>query len=674
MELRDVAERVLFGTTLEEKLLTSPQQVTDHQPGKRITMPDAPSRPADLCLSNRDERVKFPSLQHLENDQERGKIIHFLFRMGVFETLKEEQAHTLMYMRRMKECGIHFGALPVNDYFWRMVAPMAEPIDFVTRLSLTFEQANLDFSKHYGILFKKIGDNATARVLETIYKDEIEHVGHGLKWFRQWKDQGMSDWDAFSKQIAFPLTAAKAKGVAPFNADGRRAAGLDEDFITHLEISEQSRGRTPTVLLFNPNAEDHALSNITGRPFQSRKGSAHLQTDLEILPLSWCRKDDVILLDNKPSIKHIRYLKQAGFPMPEIISLTEQATLHSRKIGGLKPWAWSSDAQRTLSPLKKITTNASSIKSIETDFSGLFSREQSHLLAASDRIDEHYSTVFDNKDDLLDHLTQQQALGHTTLIKSLFSSAGRGHRKVLADEPLSKTLISKSLSGWIDKLIQQQGALITEPWLDRLLDFSAQYEITSNGDVEHLGMTRVFNDAAGRFLGCYVHSKWANGLSSNISEFLFRQEGANHGRINQTYKHDVPTALQNYFQTHHPNYQGAIGVDSMLYTAPTNTDKQGTLHIRKIVEMNPRITMGRVALELSKKSAPGKAGFYQILRKKSLGKTSPESFLDELNHGKQPTLQWGTMALNDPTQAEDFIALWHVRNNWAEIKTCIPGV
>jgi len=88
------------------------------------------------------------------------------FRMGVYRTLREEQAHTLMYMRRMKECGLHFGELPVNDYFWRMVSGMEEPIDFVTRLSLTFEQANLDFSKHYATLFRQVGDSSTANVLE----------------------------------------------------------------------------------------------------------------------------------------------------------------------------------------------------------------------------------------------------------------------------------------------------------------------------------------------------------------------------------------------------------------------------------------------------------------------------------------------------------------------------
>ena len=107
------------------------------------------------------------------------------YRAGVYEAMREEQAHALMYVRRMKECGIAFGELPVNDHFWKLVAPMETPLDFVTRLNLTFEQANLDFSKHYAGLFRQVGDTATAAVLEKIHLDEIGHVGHGLKLGRE---------------------------------------------------------------------------------------------------------------------------------------------------------------------------------------------------------------------------------------------------------------------------------------------------------------------------------------------------------------------------------------------------------------------------------------------------------------------------------------------------------
>ena len=111
-----------------------------------------------------------PRDSELGNERERGRLLHFLanhellatelmalvllkfpdapeaFRRGVLATLQEEQSHTRMYLKRMKDCGVEFGSFPLSGHFWRVVEPMDCPMDFVSRLSLTFEQANLDYS------------------------------------------------------------------------------------------------------------------------------------------------------------------------------------------------------------------------------------------------------------------------------------------------------------------------------------------------------------------------------------------------------------------------------------------------------------------------------------------------------------------------------------------------
>ena len=60
------------------------------------------------------------------------------------------------------------GELPVSGYFWRSVASMESPLDYVSRLSLTFEQANLDFCRHFAQGFKTVGDEATAALLDEL--------------------------------------------------------------------------------------------------------------------------------------------------------------------------------------------------------------------------------------------------------------------------------------------------------------------------------------------------------------------------------------------------------------------------------------------------------------------------------------------------------------------------
>ncbi|MCB1132017.1 MAG: DUF455 family protein, partial [Verrucomicrobiae bacterium] len=290
--MRDIAERVLFAESLEEKLRLAPLVASDEETGPAIVLPEAPGRPAELKVRGDGVKADFPGTNRLDDDRERGIMLHFLanhellaaelmalvllrfpdapkeYRAGVYEAMREEQAHAMMYVRRMRECGIAFGELPVSDYFWRIVAPMETPMDFVTRLNLTFEQANLDFSKHYAGLFRQVGDNATAAVLEKIHLDEIGHVGHGVKWFRRWKERGETDWEGFRRRLSFPLTPARAKGLAPFNAESRRLAGLDDDFIRHLEVCAISRGRTPVLHWFNPNCESRARAAFIGKPWQ----------------------------------------------------------------------------------------------------------------------------------------------------------------------------------------------------------------------------------------------------------------------------------------------------------------------------------------------------------------------------------------------------------------------
>ena len=55
---------------------------------------------------------------------------------------------------------------------------------FVAGMSLTFEQANIDFSLYYKEQFELAGDRTTAAIMQTVLQDEIAHVRHGVNFFR----------------------------------------------------------------------------------------------------------------------------------------------------------------------------------------------------------------------------------------------------------------------------------------------------------------------------------------------------------------------------------------------------------------------------------------------------------------------------------------------------------
>ncbi|MFC5051777.1 DUF455 family protein [Rubritalea spongiae] len=659
MELRDFAEQVLYGKSLEEKLLLNSKLITDDAPATAFTMPDGPGRPKELQISERGVKADFPGTNRLDDDRERGKMLHFLanhellatelmalvllkfpnapkeFRMGVYETLKEEQAHTLMYMRRMRECGVEFGELPVNDYFWRAVAPMEQPMDFVSRLSLVFEQANLDYSVHYAKLFREVGDGGTAAVLEKIYEDEIEHVGHGLKWFRRWKDQSKTDWEAFQTQLHFPLSPVRAKGVAPYNAEGRKLAGIDEDWIDFLEVEEQSRGRTPVLHWFNPNAESEELALLNKKSFSPKRNVALLEEDLDMIPLAWARRDDVLLLRKEPSREHLRNIRAWGFPMPECISIEDPKDLKERRIGGMRPWAWQQTASDVLKPYSStMSENVSQKWRAHCESKWMSKRMGYELeLQLGGAVGEWCSSVSAVEKYV------KEASGDV-LLKAAFSNAGRGHCRLLNGK------WTQSSEGWLKRALKEHGAVLAEPWLDRVVDFSAQYEVGDDGEIKQVGMTRVLNDELGRFKGSLVLPKWAQGLDAELSAFLFRDCQAN-----AFYKYELPKALQELIAR--SGYVGAIGVDSMV-----SRNANGAFVFRPVVEVNVRHTMGRVAVELLKKTAPGLGGVYKILRKSQFEQMPEFGPIEE--GGLQTGLTAGTYVLNDPSQAEEFIAVYRV--------------
>ena len=348
----------------------------DHAPGAGIKTPSAPGRPPGLGLDewHHREKLRFRDVRHFHSEKERGLVLHFFanhellalelmalallkfpqapekFRRGLVQTLRDEQEHVRLYQQRMQEIGVEFGQIPVGDFFWKAIGPMETPMDFVTGLSLTLEQANLDYARHYAQVYRQLDDPETAAILERIYRDEIGHVKHGLTWFRRWQETELSEWEAYRQTLRFPLGPARAKGIG-FNRAGRLKAGFSADYIDELELFSQSRGRCPAVYWFNANCEEQVA---LGRPgFTPSRRVAELEADFQALPMLLCARDDVVLLREKPSAAFLRRMQELGFAIPEFVECSADglAALAERKVNALRPWGWSPDSAQLLAPL-----------------------------------------------------------------------------------------------------------------------------------------------------------------------------------------------------------------------------------------------------------------------------------------------------------------------------------
>ncbi len=705
MELRELAERVLFAKTLEEKL-QCPASITDVRPGAAMETPAMPGRPKELGFKvTGTSRGEFPGTQHLEKERERGRLLHFFanhellatelmalvllkfpdapaaFRKGVLETLKDEQQHTRWYVERMKATGIHFGELPVSGYFWRAVSGMESPMDYVAGLSLTFEQANLDFARHFSNCFAEVGDAASAKLLQKIYRDEIGHVAYGLKWFRRWKNPSESDWDAFCRQLKFPLSPSRAKGFS-VNVEGRRAAGLGADFIEHLNVFAQSKGRTPTVYVFNALAEARLAG---GKGFSPTKHQTQLVRDLTNLPQFLCRQDDIVLVEQRPSVHFLSGLKEAGFVLPEFVE--DVSFLADRKLGGLRPWAWGPDCVELFCPLFANVTGQQRPAElcfkdhIAALYSKAWSAEFLRKFLRSRRREEADSTSPGPPPPHVGGYVQDRLCSGTEVgvavaslnhaLDAINAIRARGHHQVVLKEAIGvagsnalrlfESEVTENQKRWIANVVASGRQIVVEPWLERELDFSVQLEMTGDG-LKLCGYTGLLNDAKGQFLGNWAEPKFERKLPAAVTSLLdFRPAPGNRAQILFA---RLFAALEAELRA--VNFIGPLGIDAFIYRTAT-----GERRLKPVVEINPRYTMGRVTVELMKRAAQGSFGLFRLINRTQLRAEGCEDFVSfatqltskfPLQFTSEPArrISEGAVCLNDPAQAQVCLAVFQV--------------
>ena len=702
MELREFAERVLFATTLEEKL-QCPELIVDEHPGPPLETPPAPGRPPELRFKPQGTgQADFPGMHRLHQERERGRLLHFFanhellatelmalvllrfpeapaaFRRGVLQTLKDEQVHTRLYLERMRACGTHFGELPVSGYFWRCVSGMENPMDYVAGLCLTFEQANLDFCRHFARGFEQVGDADTASLLTRIYRDEIGHVAYGLKWFRRWKNPQETDWEAFCRQLKFPLSPQRAKGFT-LNIEGRRAAGLDADFIAELDVYSQSKGRTPGVFVFNPYAEGYIAQ---GRAFTPKKHQAMLASDLANLPQFLCRQDDIVLLPRRPSTEFLSAIKQAGYALPEFVELDPQSnsppqSLRDRKIGNLRPWAWAPDSVELLEPLfANLNNKARTPGQYYNDgvrvlyskaWSASFLRKVLVGWAKESWIctDSEVGLPVDTLEAAIAAVESIRQRGHHRIVvKECLGLAG--HNAIRLWEPE----ILEGQRSWMENVLHSGRQLIIEPWLERELDFSIQLEMGLEG-LRVCGYTGLINDARGQFQANWAAPNYVRRPPSKVLA-LFRAVPKFPEKL-QTLWDEIFRQLGVELQR--VGYLGPIGIDAFIYRAP-----QGDYRLKPIVEINPRYTMGRLTVELMKQAAPGCFGIFRLLNRVRIKAEGFDGFTAYAQYLGQnfpvrcvgdpvPRICSGALCLNEPSRAQVCLAVFQVARSLGEVMT-----
>jgi len=255
MEMRAFAAAVIEASTLEGKLASAPGQLTDSEPGIALRY-DEPVRPPGLEMVP-GASPKVPAPAGMCDPSQRPRILHALanhelqavelfawailafpgapkaFRQGLANILADEQRHCRLYLDRLTAMGGTFGDYAVSGLFWRRAPEIDSPLAFVCTMGLTYEGANLDFALEHVVAARAAGDEATALVLQEVHDDEITHVAFAWRWMQVFKEAGKSNWETFVG--AGPRHAAERARGPTFDRPGRESAGMDDEFLDHLE-------------------------------------------------------------------------------------------------------------------------------------------------------------------------------------------------------------------------------------------------------------------------------------------------------------------------------------------------------------------------------------------------------------------------------------------------------
>lgn len=350
------------------------------------------------------------------------------------------------------------------------------------------------------------------------------------------------------------------------------------------------------VFFFNPTCElAVANGSFSYMPPRLLRIFEH---DCSVLPFVFSKTGDIVLTEKKPSNDFILKLTDAGFVIPEFYSMNELISKKEESYDSILPWGWSPAAHFILNDLK---TKCSE----EFQKSPVFTWTEEHK-TLYERITSLRFLINFLKQNPLDFFTEQELVGTKIndiqeiedllkwqvplVLKAPMSSSGRGIQII------RKPTLSTSNKQWILGILNQQKYLIAEPYLDKIADLSFQFKINDKSEPEYLGYSVFETNTNGQYKSTFIHPEIGNAGFSEIYEKTRAMIGETASLLQEALRQSVYVA-------HH---RGFLGIDALIYR-----DSAG-LKIQPCIEINSRMNMGILTIQIEKKIHQDTAGKYEL--------------------------------------------------------------
>ena len=145
----------------------------------------------------------------------------------------DEAMHFALLARRLAALGSSYGELPAHDGLWEAAGQtMADRLARLAIVPMLLEARGLDVTPATITRFEAAGDQASARILQRILRDEIVHVAAGVRWFGHFcaaaRITPETHWHALVR------SHFRGNVKPPFNDSARLAAGLTKHYYLAL--------------------------------------------------------------------------------------------------------------------------------------------------------------------------------------------------------------------------------------------------------------------------------------------------------------------------------------------------------------------------------------------------------------------------------------------------------
>lgn len=331
------------------------------------------------------------------------------------------------------------------------------------------------------------------------------------------------------------------------------------------------------IHIFNPEHDLALASNLDN--FTAPHAGRDLRHDLGFLPALWAEEGEGVLVEDRSAAEHA--FGKLGLPMKGVfVTAGELSLLTDDPSFSLLPWGWD---RAIRGEMLRLGVPA---QRLPDDGYLNFVRQTSHRSWAAEHLlrplRQIHGTVGEAETArTLSEVRRFLSVRHHIVLKAPWSSSGRSVRYVSdgTDGSAPTFGLTPQFQGWIEHVLRRQGAILMEPYYNKVMDLGMEWYSDGQGYVRYCGLS-LFNTLKGAYTGNLLADEEEK--REKVAQYL-----------DLTILDEVKQKIQELLSTSISNvYNGYLGVDMMIVS------KGDTLCLQPCVEMNLRKTMGWVALHL----------------------------------------------------------------------------